>query len=95
MVAWLKSLPQKLSTIDGDRLATLSMRWARPIAFIGFTILLIAAFWLPDEVGAYFDAMAKAPDWLSNILTILVLGLAVEKGLARPLKEVVEAIKKK
>ena len=59
------------------------------------TIMLIAGWWMPDRIGAYFEAMSKAPEWLSNILTILILGLAVEKSLARPLKEAVEAIKGK
>ena len=78
----------------GDRLATLSMRWARPIFFMLATIMLIAGWWFPERIQAYFTAMAAAPDWLANILTILILGLAVEKSVARPIKEALEAIKK-
>lgn len=80
---------------SGEALATLSMRWARPIFFILTTVMLVYGWHHPEMLGIYFDAMSKAPDWLSNIITIMVLGLAVEKGISRPVGEVVKAIKGK
>ena len=84
-----------LKSCDGDRIATLSMRWARPVFFILTTIMLVVGWWHPDILGAYFTALSIAPKWLTDIITILVLGLAVEKGVARPVSDVVKAIKVK
>lgn len=84
-----------LKSCDGERMATLSMRWARPIFFMLTTIMLVFGWWHPDILGAYFTALTLAPSWFTDIVTILVLGLAVEKGLARPLESVVKAIKGK
>lgn len=89
--AWKAFAPEA----TGDKLASLAMRWARPIFFVLMTVMLVYGWRHPDELGTYFEAMAKAPEWLSNIITIMVLGLAVEKGITRPLSEVVKAVKGK
>ena len=85
----IKKIPW--SKINGDAAATLSMRWARPIFFILMTVMLIAGWYYPATLDLFFTALAKAPEWLTNIFTILILGLAVEKSVARPL---VNALKK-
>ncbi|GGD64527.1 hypothetical protein GRI62_11920 [Erythrobacter arachoides] len=82
-----------LKSCDGERMATLSMRWARPVFFMLLTILLIVGWWYPERMDAYFTALSKVPDWLAQIITILVLGLAIEKGLARPIADVIKAVK--
>lgn len=69
----------KGTTVDG--LASLSMRLARPIFFILTTVMLVYGWFNPPAMMAYFTAMAAAPEWLTNIITILVLGLAGEKGI--------------
>jgi len=89
------SIHRFLKSCDGERIATLSMRFARPVSFMLMTGMLIAGWWYPDMLGAYFTALSVAPNWFTDIVTILVLGLAVEKGIARPIASVVKAIKGK
>lgn len=91
----INSTHRFLKSCDGERMATLSMRWARPIFFILTTAMLVFGWWHPDILGAYFTALSVAPSWFTDILTILILGLAVEKGIARPIASVVKAIKGK
>jgi len=87
---YLRSVAKRF---DGDRAAHILMRLARPVFFCLATAMLILGWYEPARIGNYFEAMAKAPSWLANILTILILGLAVEKGVVRPVKELVERIK--
>lgn len=85
----------KNKKMTGDQAATLSMRWARPIFFILMTVMFLWGWNNPEMMGGYFEQMAKAPEWLTNIFTILILGLAVEKGISRPLQNTMVAIKGK
>jgi hypothetical protein len=85
MFAHLISLARSLTA---DRLADASMRFARPIFFILITAMLVGGWFAAADLKTYFEAMSAAPDWLTDIITIFVLGLAVEKSVARPVKEI-------
>ncbi len=93
VIVYTKDFVKKAKNIDGDAAASMSMRWARPVFFILMTAMLLVGWWDAAKIGIYFEAMSKAPDWLTNIFTILILGLAVEKGISRPIGETVTAVK--
>ncbi len=84
LIGFITTMPL-LKNFNGDNAATLSMRWARPIFFILMTTMFVIGWYYPTHIDVFFVAMTKAPEWLTNIFTILILGLTVEKGISRPL----------
>lgn len=73
-------------------LATLAMRWFRPITFALLSLLFVSGFWLNAEMQAWLEIVALAPDWLTSLLTIIVVGVAGEK-LAREVSAAVKSAK--
>ena len=59
--------------------ATVSIRLFRPVTFMLLTVLFIGGYYYPEPFVVFLTAAAKAPDWLTNLLTVLVVGVASEK----------------
>ena len=76
-----------------DKAATLAMRFARPVFWVLITVMLVVGWFQPENLGTYLAALAKAPDWFADIITIMALGLSVEKG-ARSVGDAVANVKK-
>ncbi|WBY16637.1 hypothetical protein PF049_00235 [Erythrobacteraceae bacterium WH01K] len=73
-------------------LATLFMRWFRPITFALLTLFFVMGYWFPSAATTWLVMVGTTPDWLAYIITALIIGLAAEKGI-RELGDAIKAVK--
>lgn len=74
-------------------LADIFMRFFRPIVFTLLCVCFVTGFFRPDYLKEYLEAASAAPDWLYNIMTILVAGVATEKFSVK-VCDIIDKVKK-